>query len=57
MVGRFDRSQAATHVFYQRDLKRRSNVASTYAEATLRGSYDDQKVDALLLGAYSLDRI
>jgi hypothetical protein len=32
-------------------------MVSIGAEATLRGSYDDQEVEALLLGAHSPGRI
>jgi hypothetical protein len=47
------RDSSSNRVFCQRDLKRRTNVIPTSAEATIHGSYDDQKVEALLLGAHS----
>jgi hypothetical protein len=56
-VRRLNGSQAATSVFYERDLKRRSNMVPTGAEAALHSSYDDQEIEVLLLGAHSPGRV
>jgi hypothetical protein len=53
MAGCLNRSQPAAHVFYQWDLKRRLNMVPTGAEAALRGSYDEQEVEALLLDPHN----
>jgi hypothetical protein len=56
-AGCFDISQVATRVFYQRDPNKCSNTVSIGAKAALCGSYDDQKVEGLLLGACNLGHV